>query len=144
VNDQIRADNLSFRNVNERFLQLEAVNVNLATELHNMVRRKEELEMEPVHNIQDTKELTQELARVDAGIKDLRRLEGNIQKEISDLGDSVKEIDDAVNTWKEQRDVVYDHHNILKERVSFHHDFIIITFFIIRESCLGPQSPIEH
>ena len=144
MNDQIRADNLSFGIVNQKFLQLEAVNVNLETELNNLVRRKEELEMEPVHNIQDTKELTQELVRVEAGIDDLRRLEGNIQKEIIDLADSVKEIDDAVDTWKEQRDVVYDRHNILKERVSFHYSFFFITFLIILESCLGPQYPIEH
>ncbi len=119
MNDQILGGNQSFSNVNEKFLQLEAVNLNLETELHNLVRRKEELEMEPVHNIQDTKELTEELARVESGIKYLRRLEGNTQKEIINPRDSVKEIDDAVDTWKEQRDEAYDRHNILKERVGF-------------------------
>ncbi len=101
--------------------------MNLETELNNLVRRKEELEMEPAaRNIRDTKEFIQELARVETGIDDLRRMEGNLQKETIDLGDSVKEIDDAVDTWKEQRDEAYDRHNILKERVSIHYSFLLL------------------
>jgi len=144
VNDQIRADNQSFSYVNERFLQLEAVNVNLETELNNLVRRKEELEMEPAaRNIRDTKEFIQELARVETGIDDLRRMEGNLQKETIDLGDSVKEIDDAVDTWKEQREVLLSpHHPLRKSRLSFL--LFFIAFLTILESCLGPQSSIEH
>lgn len=60
--------------VNERFLQIEDVNVNLDTELHSLVRLKEELKMEPVRDIRDTKELTEEIVLLESAVKhDSRR-----------------------------------------------------------------------
>ena len=83
--------------VNEKFLQIEDVNVNLDTELHSWARLKEELKMEPVRNIRDTKELTEEIVLLEAALRLSKMIavgRGKPSKGIADLGDSVKEIDD--------------------------------------------------